>query len=142
MMGLCSRESDQLFFFALAARDGLSRFLVRRLQHMPSWASTWLVTRGLHDRSWVVSKRTHGTSPGRSFLGVIFRTPDGICGTDRPSWLPMRGDEQRRRDQLLLHEQLSEQNRGLREAHMKSLHEMEELKRVQGSRLMNFREED
>ena len=41
-------------------------------------------------------------------------------------------DEQLRRDQLLLHEQLSEQNRDLREAHIKSLHEMEELKRVQG----------
>ena len=30
------------------------------------------------------------------------------------------GDEQFRRDQLLLHEQLSEQNRDLREAHIKS----------------------
>ena len=43
------------------------------------------------------------------------------------------GDEQLRRDQQLLHEQLSEQNRDLREAHMKSLNEMEELKRFQGS---------
>ena len=42
-------------------------------------------------------------------------------------------DEQLRRDQLLLHEQLSEQNRDFREAHMKSVHEMEELKRFQGS---------
>ena len=48
------------------------------------------------------------------------------------------GDEQLRRDQLLIHEQLSEQNRDLREAHMKSLHEMEELKRVQGSRFDEF----
>ena len=32
-------------------------------------------------------------------------------------------DEQLRRDQLLLHEQLAEQNRDLREAHMKSLNE-------------------
>ena len=40
------------------------------------------------------------------------------------------GDEQLRRDQLLLHEQLSEQNRDLREVHIKSLHEMEKLKRV------------
>ena len=31
------------------------------------------------------------------------------------------GDEQLRRDQLLLQEQLSEQNRDLRDAHMKSL---------------------
>ena len=50
----------------------------------------------------------------------------------------LAGDEQLRRDQLLLHEQLSEQNRDLREAHMKRLHEMEELKRVQGSRFDEF----
>ena len=43
-------------------------------------------------------------------------------------------DEQSRRDQSLLQEQRSEQNRDLREAHIKSLHEMEELKRVQASR--------
>ena len=46
----------------------------------------------------------------------------------------LAGDEQLRRDQLLLHEQLSEQNRDLREAHLKSLNEKEELKRFQGSR--------
>ena len=39
----------------------------------------------------------------------------------------LAGDEQLRRDQLRLHEQLSEQNRDLREAHVKSLHEMEEI---------------
>ena len=43
----------------------------------------------------------------------------------------LAGDEQLRRDQLLLHEQLSEQNRDLREAHVKSLDEMKELKRFQ-----------
>ena len=37
-------------------------------------------------------------------------------------------DEQLRRDQLPLQEQLSEQNRDLREAHIKSLREVEELK--------------
>ena len=42
-------------------------------------------------------------------------------------------NEQPRRDQVLPHEQRSEQNRDLREAHMKSLNEMEELKRFQGS---------
>ena len=41
-----------------------------------------------------------------------------------------QGDEQLRRDQ---HQQLFEQNRDLREAHEKSLNEMEELKRFQGS---------
>ena len=45
------------------------------------------------------------------------------------------GDEQHRRDEVLLHEQLSEQNRDLREAHIKSLYEMEELRRVQESRV-------
>ena len=44
-----------------------------------------------------------------------------------------QGDEQLRRDQQLLHEQLLEQNLDLREAHEKSLNEMEELKRFQGS---------
>ena len=48
------------------------------------------------------------------------------------------GDEQLRRDQLLLQEQLSEQNRDLREAHVKSLYEMEELKRVQELRIDEF----
>ena len=51
-------------------------------------------------------------------------------------------DEQLRRDELLLQEQPSEQNRDLREAHIKSLHEMEELTRVQELRIDEFREED
>ena len=46
-------------------------------------------------------------------------------------------DEQLRRDQLL-QEQLSERNRDLREAHIKSLHEMEDLKRVQELRIDVF----
>ena len=41
----------------------------------------------------------------------------------------LAGDEQLRRDQQLLHVQLLEQNRELREAHETSLNEMEELKR-------------
>ena len=45
----------------------------------------------------------------------------------------LAGDEQLRRDQQFLHVQLLEQNRELREAHEKSLNEMEELKRFQGS---------
>ena len=44
----------------------------------------------------------------------------------------LAGDEQLRRDQQL-HEQSLKQNRDLREAHEKSLNEMEELKRFQGS---------
>ena len=45
----------------------------------------------------------------------------------------LQGDEGLRRDQQLLHEQLLEQNRDLRKAHERSLSEMEELKRIQGS---------
>ena len=44
-----------------------------------------------------------------------------------------QGDERLRRDQQLHHEQLLDQNGDLREARMKSLNEMEELKRFQGS---------
>ena len=44
-----------------------------------------------------------------------------------------QGDERRRQDQQLLHEQLLKQNWDLREAHEKSLSEMERLKRFQGS---------
>ena len=44
-----------------------------------------------------------------------------------------QGDERLRQDQQLLHEQLLKQNWDLREAQNKSLNEMEELKRFQGS---------
>ena len=50
----------------------------------------------------------------------------------------LQGDEQLRRDQQLLHEKLLEQNRELREAHEKSLNEMEELNRFQGSTFDTF----
>ena len=49
-----------------------------------------------------------------------------------------QGDEQHRRDQQLLHEQLLKQNRELRDAHENSLNEMEELKRFQGSTFDTF----
>ena len=45
----------------------------------------------------------------------------------------LEGDEQLRRDQRLLHEQLLEQNRDLRETHEKGPDEMKELNRFQGS---------
>ena len=48
------------------------------------------------------------------------------------------GDEQLRRDQQLLHEQLSQRNRDLREAHVKRLFGMEEMKRFQGSTFDEF----
>ena len=50
----------------------------------------------------------------------------------------MMRDERLRRDQQLLHEQLSAQNQDLREAQMKSPDESEELKRFQGSTFDEF----
>ena len=50
----------------------------------------------------------------------------------------LEGDEQLRRDQQLLHGQLLKQNWDLREAHVKSLNETEELKRFQGSTFGTF----
>ena len=50
----------------------------------------------------------------------------------------LAGDEHLRRDQQFHHEEKSEQHLNLREAHIKSLHEMEELKRVQGSTFDEF----
>ena len=50
----------------------------------------------------------------------------------------LTGCEQSRRDQLLLQEELSEQNRDLRETRIKSLHEIEEWKRVQELRVDEF----
>ena len=44
-----------------------------------------------------------------------------------------QAEERRRQDQQLLHEQLLKQNWDLREAHVKSLNEMQELKRFEGS---------
>ena len=44
-----------------------------------------------------------------------------------------QAEERRRRDQQLLHERLLKQNWDLREAHEKSLKEMEELKKFQSS---------
>ena len=49
------------------------------------------------------------------------------------SYRAPRGDEQHRRDQQLLHEQLLDQNRELCEALEKTLNEVEEMKRFQGS---------
>ena len=49
-----------------------------------------------------------------------------------------QGDERLRRDQQLLHEQLLKQNWDLREAHEKSLNEMKDLKRFQGSTFDEF----
>ena len=77
-----------------------------------------------------IQKHEFQADPGRRSIQEL----NGIIESQRREIdHALAGDEQRRRDQLLLHEQLSEHNRDLREAHMKSFIEMEELKRFQGS---------
>ena len=53
-----------------------------------------------------------------------------------------QADERRRQDHQLVHEQLLKQNWDLREAHEKSLNEMEELKRFQVLHSTQLQEED
>ena len=66
----------------------------------------------------------------------VFKKLNGIVESQRGEInRAPAGDKQLRRDQLLLHEHLSEQNWDLREANLKSLHEMEDLKRAQESRI-------
>ena len=89
-------------------------------------------------RTEIQKHEFHAESDGRS----IQELPGTIDSQRREMDHTITSDEQSRRDQLLLQEQLSEQNRNLREAHVKSLHEMEEWKRVQELRVDEFPEED
>ena len=71
-------------------------------------------------------------------IGEVFQI-NGVIESQRGEiHRALAGDEQLRRDELLLHEQVSEQNRDLREAHMTSLIEMEKLKRYQRSTFDEF----
>ena len=64
---------------------------------------------------------------------------DGVIESQRREiYHILEGDEQLRRHQQPLHEQLLEQNRELREAQVKSLNEMEDLKRFQESTIDGF----
>ena len=63
---------------------------------------------------------------------VIQKLNDTIESQKEEIHRAQQGDERLRRDHQLLHEQLVKQNWDLREAHEKSLSEMEELKRFQG----------
>ena len=63
----------------------------------------------------------------------IQKMSDMIESQEEEICLAHQGDERLRQDHQLLHEQLLEQNWYLRVAHDKSLSEMEELKRFQGS---------
>ena len=67
-------------------------------------------------------------------IGEVSRNSSGIIESQRREIdHTLACDEQLRRDQQLLHDHLSQQNRELREAHVKSLNETEELKRFLGS---------
>ena len=83
--------------------------------------------------SMIIEQRFRNTNSRRIMTEEISKKMNGVIKSQRGEiYRALAGDEQLRRDQQL-HEQLLEQNRDLREAHEKSLNEMEELKRFQGS---------
>ena len=89
--------------------------------------------------SLIVEQRFTNTSSKPILIGEVFRNLNGIIESQRREIdYTLAGDEELRRDQQLHHEQLSEQNRDLREAHMKSFNEMEELNQFQGSTIDGF----
>ena len=80
--------------------------------------------------------RFRSTNFKPNLIEEVLRNKNGISESQRREIdHTLAGDEQLRRDQLLLHEQFSEQNRDLREAHKRSLYDVEELKRVQELRV-------
>ena len=88
-----------------------------------------------------MGRRVFGTRMVLS--GNVFANPTASSSAPYPQdskeiYRALAGDEELRRDKQQLHEQLLEQNRDLREVHTKSLNEMEELKRYQGSRFDEF----
>ena len=95
--------------------------------------ATWK-TRFAEVRSEIQKHELQAQSDRRSIQELT-----GISDSQRMEFdHTITGCEQSRRDHLRLQEEISEQNRDLREACIKSLHEMEELKRVQKLRVDEF----
>ena len=89
--------------------------------------------------SLIAEQRFRNTSSRPIVTEEVSKKLNGVIESQRGEISrALGGDEQLRRDRQLLHEQLLEQNRELREAHEKSLNEMEELKRFQGSTFDRF----
>ena len=63
----------------------------------------------------------------------VYKKLTGTIGSQQEELHRAQAEERRRQDHQLLHEHLLKQNWDLREAHEKSLNEMEELKKFQGS---------
>ena len=83
----------------------------------------------MKDKKSKFSLKSEPRSRSTPILLKSIQELNGIIESQRREIDPTTaGDEQIRRDQRLLQEQLSEQNRDLHEAHEKSLYEMEELK--------------
>ena len=84
----------------------------------------------------ILEQRFRNTSSKPKMTEEVSKKLNGVIESQHGEiYRALAGDEQLRRTQQLLHEQLPEQNRDLCEAHMKSLNEMEELQRFQGSTL-------
>ena len=86
------------------------------------------------DPHWLSSRDSKTRVPGRLWQKKYSKVEWNDRVSKRRNFIVLiKEDERLRRDQQLLHEQLLAPNRDLHEAHEKSLNEMEELKRFQGS---------
>ena len=92
----------------------------------------------LKEKKSKFSLKSELRSRSTNFKPILTEFPGILDSQRREIDLTVASEEQSRRNQSLLQEQLSEQNRDLREAHVKSLHEMEELKIVQQLRIDEF----
>ena len=89
--------------------------------------------------SLITEQRFKNTNSRPIMIEEVSQNLNGITESQRGEiYRAHQGDEEHRRDQQLLHEQLLEQNRDLRETQIKSLHEMQELNRVQELRIDEF----
>ena len=120
-------EQHHLLLIVWFTNPKRQRKSVSRLRKWANQDSSGTTERA--DSRWFLSRDSKTRIPGRLWqkLNEVIESQRGEI------YRAHQGDEQLRRDQQLIHEQLLEQNRDLREAHEKSLNEMEELKRFQES---------
>ena len=83
--------------------------------------------------SLTVKRRFENTNSRLIMTEEVFKKLNETIESQQEELHRAQAGERRRQDHQLLHEQLLKQNWDLREAHEKSLNEMEELKRFQGS---------
>ena len=80
-----------------------------------------------------VRRRSRNTNSRLIFTEEVYRKLSEILESQQAELHRAQAEELQRRDHQLLHERLLQQNSELREAHQKSLNEMEELRKFQSS---------